>query len=341
MVTRLADLFPLILVAAASALIASPLLIRLCPRMGLVDIPGSAPHKGHSTPMPLAGGLALLTAILVSYSALRPAVDTQVVGILLGAVMMSLWGILDDRFGLEPWQKLVGQVLAAGVLVAFGVQVRMTRVPAVDLLITLMWMVGMANAFNFVDSMDGLALGLAAIASAFFVLVTIDSLQPVLSALSATILGATIGLFFFNASPAKLFLGDSGAQLLGFVLASLGIAYVPGQAGLPQGVSWFTPILVLGVPIFDMALVVFSRVRRGKPIYHPGRDHTYHRLAALGLDSTRSVLAMQVGAIVLGLVAFIALAASVLVANAVFACVLLVGMLAVGMLDRSPDRLEG
>ena len=94
---------------------------------------------------------------------------------------MSLWGILDDRYGLQPWQKLVGQALAAGLLVAVGVQVRMTRIPAADLLITLLWMVGMANAFNFVDSMDGLALGLAAIASAFFVLVTIDSQQPVLS----------------------------------------------------------------------------------------------------------------------------------------------------------------
>jgi UDP-GlcNAc:undecaprenyl-phosphate GlcNAc-1-phosphate transferase len=247
--------------------------------------------------------------------------------------MMSLWGILDDRYGLAPWQKLVGQVLATAVLVAFGVQARMTRVPPVDLLVTVLWMVGMANAFNFVDSMDGLALGLAAIASAFFMLVTIDSLQPVLSALSATILGAAIGLFFFNASPARLFLGDSGSQMLGFVLAALGIAYVPGQAGLPQGVSWFTPILVLGVPIFDAALVVFSRLRGRRPIYHPGRDHTYHRLVALGLDSTRSVLAMQVGAIVLGLVAFIALGASVPIANILFGALVAAGLVLVIALE--------
>jgi UDP-GlcNAc:undecaprenyl-phosphate GlcNAc-1-phosphate transferase len=282
----------------------------------------------------LAGGLALLVAILVTFVLLRPSLDTQVTGILLGSVMMSLWGILDDRYGLEPWQKLVGQALATGLLVAFGVQVQMTRIPAVDLLVTFLWMVGMANAFNFVDSMDGLALGLAAIASAFFMLVTIDSVQPVLSALSATILGATIGLFFFNAAPAKLFLGDSGSQLLGFSLASIAIAYVPGQAGLPQGVSWFTPILVLGVPIFDTSLVVFSRLRRRRPIYQPGRDHTYHRLVALGLDPTRSVLGMQVGAIVLGLVAFVLLGTGVVVANAVFGALLLVGVLSIVALGR-------
>ena len=333
MVTRLADLFPLILAAAAGALVASPLLIRLCPKLGLVDLPGSAPHKGHSTPTPLAGGLVLLPAILVAYGFLRQALDTQVSGILLGAVMMSLWGILDDRYGLEPWQKLVGQALATALLVAFGVQVRMTRVPAVDLLVTVLWMVGMANAFNFVDSMDGLALGLAAIASAFFMLVTIDSMQPMLSGLSATILGATIGLFFFNASPARLFLGDSGSQMLGFALAALGIAYVPGQAGLPQGVSWFTPILVLGVPIFDTALVVFSRLRRRKPIYHPGRDHTYHRLVDVGLDPTRAVLAMQIAAVLLGLIAFIALGASVPIANILFAALVAAGLVLVIALE--------
>src|SRR3972149_3753355 len=125
--------------------------------------------------------------------------------------------------------------------------------------------VGITNAFNFVDSMDGLALGLAGIAAAFFMLVTIDSAQPILAALSAVVFGATIGAYFFNAAPARMFLGDSGSQLLGFLLAAIGIAYTPASAGLPQGVTWFTPILVLGVPIFDMGLVVISRLRSRRP----------------------------------------------------------------------------
>jgi UDP-GlcNAc:undecaprenyl-phosphate GlcNAc-1-phosphate transferase len=174
--------------------------------------------------------------------------------------------------------------------------------------------------------MDGLALGLAGIAAAFFMLVTIDSGQPVLAVLCAAILGAAVGGFLYNASPAKLFLGDSGAQLLGFLLAALGIAYTPAGAGLPQAVSWFTPILVLGVPIFDITLVVTLRSARRQPVYRAGIDHTYHRLLRLGLDPTRAVLVMHLAGVVLGLIAFVALGANVLVANLIFAGVVLAGL---------------
>jgi UDP-GlcNAc:undecaprenyl-phosphate GlcNAc-1-phosphate transferase len=164
-------------------------------------------------------------------------------------------------------------------------------------------------------------------------LATIDSAQPILSHLAAALLGASLGAFFLNAAPARMFLGDSGAQLVGFLLAAIGIAYTPGQAGLPQGVSWFTPILVLGVPIFDTALVIVSRLRRGLPIYRAGQDHTYHRLTRLGLDPTRSVLAMQLAAIVLGLIGIIALDASVLMANVLFGGCVLLGLVALGLLE--------
>jgi UDP-GlcNAc:undecaprenyl-phosphate GlcNAc-1-phosphate transferase len=200
-----------------------------------------------------------------------------------------------------------------------------TKIPAVDIVLSLLWFVGMINAFNFVDSMDGLALGLAVIASSFFMLVTIDAGQPDLALTSAAVLGACVGLFPFNAAPARMFLGDSGAQLLGYFLAVLGVAYVPAGAGLPQGVSWFTPILVLGIPIFDMTLVVVTRLRRGLALGRGRWDHTYHRLLQLGLDSTRSVLTMQLAAIVLGLVAFMALDASVLTANLLFGSLLALG----------------
>ncbi len=338
---RLADFFPMILLTAAAALALSPLLTRLATTAGLLDIPGSAPHKQHSAATPLAGGLVLALAIILAYLSLRPPVDRQVLGILLGGAVVVAVGTLDDRFRLRPHHKLLGQLAAAGLLIYFGVQVRITRLPSADLALTLLWVVGLTNAYNFVDSKDGLALGLAGIAAAFFMLVTIDSVQPLLAMLSAAILGASVGVFFFNASPAIMFLGDSGAQLLGFLLAGLGIAYTPAQAGLPQGVTWFTPILVLGVPIFDMVLVVVSRLRLRQPLHRAGLDHTYHRLVALGLDPTRSVLAMQIAAIMLGLAAFKALDTTVLVANGIFAGILLVGIGVLAVLLRLPRERPG
>ena len=333
MISRLVDLFPAILAAIVTALVCSPLFARLAGVIGLVDLPGAAPHKKHALPTALAGGPVLAAAIGAPYLLLRSPFDRQILGILLGGLVICIWGLLDDRRGLPPLAKLLGQLLGAAVLLAAGVQVHLTRIAWLDWTITLLWVVGLTNAFNLVDSMDGLALGLAGVAGAFFMLATIDSVQPLLSHLAAALLGASLGAFFLNAAPARMFLGDSGAQLIGFLLASIGIAYTPAQAGLPQGVSWFTPILVLGVPIFDTALVVVSRVRRGTPIYRAGQDHTYHRLIRLGLDPTRSVLAMQLVAVMLGLIGFIALDASVLVANTLFAGSVVLGLLALALLQ--------
>ena len=336
----LSDLFPMVLLGCVAALGVSPLAARAATSLGLIDLPGSAPHKTHPAATPLVGGPVLAIAVAVAYFVGRPPVDRQIVGILLAGLLILVWGLLDDRFRVPPLAKLAGQVLAAVVLIGYGVEVRITRIPGVDLGLTLLWVVGMINAFNFVDSMDGLALGLASVATGFFMLVTVDAAQPTLAALSAAILGAAIGLFFFNASPARLFLGDSGAQLLGFVLAAIGIAYVPAGAGLPQGVSWFVPILVLGVPIFDSTLVVVSRLRRGVPLYRAQRDHTYHRLVQLGVHPSRSVLAMHVAAVLLGLLAFVALDLTVLQANLLFGASVASGVIGIYVLEKSYPTID-
>ena len=333
MIPRLSDLFPLLLISALGALAAGPVLIRVAAHLRLVDLPGSQPHKRHGRPTPLVGGLTLGVAVSLAYVILRPAMDRNVVGILVGAVAMLGWGLVDDRVTLPPLVKLLGQAATCAILLAFGVQVHATRVPWLDVSLTVLWVIGLVNAFNFVDSMDGLALGLGSLAAAFFMLVMVDSGQPELAALAAVLLGAGAGAFFFNAAPARMFLGDSGAQVLGFLLAGLGIAYTPAQAGLPQALTWFTPILVLGVPIFDTVLVVVSRLRRGRPVYRGGQDHTYHRLVALGLDPTRSVLLMQLAALTLGLIAFIALDATILLANVLFGAIVLAGCIGVAILE--------
>lgn len=276
--------------------------------------------------MPKAGGLAIGLVILL-INLLSGNLQSDVIrAILWASGIIFLFGLWDDTHRLSPRWKLIGQSLATLLLISQGVYIRMLgNLVVLNIILTLIWTVGITNAFNFVDSMDGLASGLAAIASAFFMLVTVDASQPSLSLLSATILGSSIGVLYFNALPARTFLGDSGAQLLGFMLAALGIAYTP--PGLPQPSSWFVPILLLSIPIFDMGLVVVSRLMQKKGISQAGLDHTYHRLVNLGYPPSRAVLTMQLAAIISGCLAFIALPLHPLWANVIFAAGLIVGLM--------------
>jgi UDP-GlcNAc:undecaprenyl-phosphate GlcNAc-1-phosphate transferase len=325
-ITNLVDLFSVILISTVLALILGIPMRVLAMRVNLVDYPGTASHKTHRSATPLAGGLVLPFSVIISLLVVHRIVEGEILVILIGMLGMTILGVSDDRYSLPPIVKLSGQAAVVCVILLGGIQVHITRVYITDVILTVLWLVGMTNAFNFVDSMDGLALGLAGVSAAFFMLVAIDSSQPALALLSAAILGSCVGLFFFNVTPAQLFLGDSGAQALGITLASIAIAYTPGQAGLPQGVTWFIPILVLGVPIFDMVLVIVSRLRAHQKIYLARQDHVYHRLIRLGFDSTRAVLAMQLGAILLGLFGFISLDLTILQANILFCGVVAVGI---------------
>jgi UDP-GlcNAc:undecaprenyl-phosphate GlcNAc-1-phosphate transferase len=315
--------------ATVSMLLAAPLSIKVAQRLNLIDVPYSAPHKIHQFPIPKAGGIALAVVVLLLSLLSGRFANHTVRGILLASLVVFLFGLWDDARGLNAGWKLLGQVLATIVLVWQGISIQMlSQQPGglvLNLGLTFFWVVGITNAFNLVDSMDGLAIGLAAIASAFFMLVTVDARQLPLAYLSAILLGSCIGMSYFNAVPARSFLGDSGAQFLGFVLAALAIAYTP--RGLPQPSSWFVPILLLIVPIFDTTFVVVSRMGRGAAFYKAGQDHTYHRLVELGFSSTHAVMTMHVAALLAGCLAFMALPLPPLWANLVFASVLLVGLI--------------
>lgn len=318
--------------ATVVTLLLTPLSIKTALRFDLVDMPNSAPHKIHGRPVPKAGGIAIaLAIILVTLGGGRLFAD-DIRPILLASIPIFLFGVWDDARGLSAGWKLLGQGLAVGILIWQGVYVRMLPYPFLNIAITFLWLIGMTNAFNLVDSMDGLAVGLAATASAFFVLVTLDANQPDLTYLSAVLLGSCVGMFYFNSAPAKTFLGDAGAQYLGFVLAALALAYTP--PGLPQPSSWFVPILLLSIPIFDTTLVVYSRLKRKIPIYKAGQDHIYHRLVALDMSPGQAVTAMHVAAFVAGCLAFIALPLPPLWANAIFLCAMLGGGLALLWLEK-------
>jgi UDP-GlcNAc:undecaprenyl-phosphate/decaprenyl-phosphate GlcNAc-1-phosphate transferase len=313
-------------------LLITPISIKVAERFKLIDYPNSAPHKVHHNSVPKGGGIAI--AVVVFFLALTSGKleVADIRAILAAAVFILLFGIGDDAKGLSAGWKLTGQVLAAVVLIWQGIYIRMFGHPFPNIAMTIFWIVGITNAFNLVDSMDGLALGLAAIASTFFLFVTIDANQLQLTYMSAILLGSCIGLFYFNTPPAGTFLGDSGAQFLGFMLATLAMAYTP--PGLPQPSSWFVPILLLGVPIFDTTLVVISRLRRGVPIYKAGQDHVYHRLTQLGMSPAQAVMTMHVAALLIGCLAFVALPLPPLEANLLFGLSLLSGLVGLVILQK-------
>lgn len=323
--------FRILFFSACLSLVVGPLAFWLTRRLKLVDMPGSAPHKLHDHPMPVAGGIVLYATLIIVYLFTKDLRNSSLWPILLSSSVVFFFGLWDDIRSLPVAFKLVGQVLAALLLMNLDVQVRLFQSNWLNIGITLLWIVGITNAYNFVDSMDGLATGLAALAAAFFMMVAIQSQQPDISLFSAVLLGACIGSFFYNAPPAHFFLGDSGSQLLGFILAGLSIVYNP--LGFLRSQSWFIPILLVGVPIFDTTLVVFSRLRRGRPFYQGALDHTYHRLVALGMDSNRAVISMHVAATLLGCLAFMALDLTPIYANILFFACIFAGVVLILYLD--------
>ena len=342
-VSSISFIFEFVLVSSLLTALLAWGSIYLANRVGLVDLPNSAPHKKHRSPTPIAGGLALYGSLLLTAFWSGILSETNVVAMYVASLPVFIFGVWDDIKEISPLLKIVGQSVAVVILISFGVSIKVFESPEflfsfpgdiniyLDWLLTFLWIIGITNAFNFVDSMDGLAVGLAAMATAFFILVTLDSGQLLLSQQSALLLGACIGLFIFNSPPAKLFLGDSGAQTLGFVLGVIAIAYRP--EGAFQSSSWVVPIMLLGVPLFDMVLVVISRLRRRKPIYSAARDHTYHRLVALGWTSGKAVLGMQVVSLLLGCLAFVVLTRPPLVANGIFIAIIILGVIALVYLD--------
>lgn len=345
--TNFIYIFETILAAILVSLLASWISILIARRVQLIDLPGSEPHKLHDYPVPLAGGIALFATLLIVGWFIHTLDIPEIGAAVLAAVPIFIFGLWDDFKNITPVAKLSGQIAAAVILISQGIYIQIFESPEfffhgvggiylyLDWFITILWVVGITNAFNFVDSMDGLAVGLAGMAAGFFMLVTLGSGQFMLSLYSAVLIGTCIGIFFFNSSPAMMFLGDSGAQLLGFLLAVLGISYAP--IGANQSSSWFVPIMLLGVPIFDAVLVVVSRLRRGKPIYAAALDHTYHRLLYMGLPSNRAVLVMQVASLMLGCLAFVSLVQPPVIANTIFTILLISGGAALVMLDRRSD----
>jgi UDP-GlcNAc:undecaprenyl-phosphate GlcNAc-1-phosphate transferase len=257
----------------------------------------------------------------------------QAVGILLGATLVSFFGLWDDRRSLSPGLKLLGQFAAASILLVTDVRVGVFSYAWLNAAITLAWVVGITNAMNLLDNMDGLSGGVGAVASAFFLLLAAMNGQYLVGALSAALLGACIGFLVYNLNPASIFMGDAGALFLGFMLAVVGIKL--RFAENVDIVTWMVPVLILGVPIFDTTLVTISRLlRRVNPLTTPGKDHLSHRLVYMGFTQREAVMILYLVWGGLGLLAIFVTQATILEGYAVGAAVALAGIVALIALER-------
>jgi UDP-GlcNAc:undecaprenyl-phosphate GlcNAc-1-phosphate transferase len=304
----------LMALAFALSLAGVPVVRALATTWGVLDTP--AARKVHVVPTALLGGAAVYGAfaatVLFNFS-----FSLQLKGVALAATIVVVVGLLDDVYDLPARLKLVGQVIAGIVAVAYGVTLHVVpyTVPgaaALNVLLTILWLLTVTNALQFLDGMDGLAAGLGAVAALFFSLAALQTGQRYLMFLAAPLVGACLGFLPYNFRPrrgASIFLGDAGASFIGFTLA--GLAVMGEWAEADPVVALLTPMLILAVPLFDITYVGIVRVVTGKVhsvaewLAYTGKDHIHHRFEALGLNRPESVLLILAIAATLGLSALL------------------------------------
>lgn len=283
---------PILVVGFAASLGLTPVSRRIAMRLGVVDKPNH--RKIHNDHKPLMGGLAIYAAFTLSLLLFSPPQHFRELGaILAGASLLALVGLADDRYNLGIRIRLVAMTIAALGLVAAGISIQLFRTPWIDIPITILWVLTITNATNFMDNMDGLTAGVSAIAAAYFVLIAFSQGLTLVTGLAAALVGSAFGFLAYNFSPSSIFMGDMGALVLGYVMAVLGIKLKFGVQ--PLNVTWMIPLLVLAVPLFDISLVVITRLLEGRSPAQAGKDHTSHRLMSVGF-SQRQTLFILYGA---------------------------------------------
>jgi UDP-GlcNAc:undecaprenyl-phosphate GlcNAc-1-phosphate transferase len=275
-----------VLVSFLSVLVLTPLVRAQARRRGLVARPRS--DRWHQKPTAMLGGVAIFASVAGVDLALVPLSPRALV-VVGTSTLLFLVGQVDDLVCLKPRQKLLCQSFAAAVAVALGLSLPWTGAPVIDHAITVMWLVGITNAINLLDNMDGLAAGIAAIASFFLAFDFLGSGQSADALLLAVFGSALAGFLVYNAKPASIFMGDGGSMFIGFFLAGA-VLMNPAEARPPYSVPRLAmPVLILLIPIFDTLFVMVLRKCAGRSIVQGGKDHTSHRLVALGLSERHAV----------------------------------------------------
>jgi UDP-GlcNAc:undecaprenyl-phosphate/decaprenyl-phosphate GlcNAc-1-phosphate transferase len=289
-----------VLAALASALL-TPVARAIGRLAGLYATPTN--DRWHRVPVPVTGGTALFAALVISV--VGSGHGSSLWPLFLSTSVMFASGLVDDVHPIGPAAKLVCQVIGAALLLYFAPALDVTGSPVLDLVLALFWMVGITNAFNLLDNIDGLAAGVAAVAGAFacatFVLDGGGALHPLVVA-AAALVGATAGFLLYNFQPASIFMGDSGSQFLGSFIAGLTLVATPAMKTHVVPVA-VIPVVILLIPIFDTTFVTLTRRLAGQSAFVGGRDHTSHRLVALGIGERRAVIVLYVLAALGGFVA--------------------------------------
>lgn len=264
--------------AAALSLLGTPALRRLALRVGFIDQPAS--RKSHVIPVPYLGGVAIIVSAMVGL-AIGGEIATQIAVLAFGACVIGAVGILDDRQSLGAPVRFAAQAGVATSALLAGVRIHATDVTVVDGALTIVWIVGITNALNLIDNMDGLAGGVGVVSSlGIFVLAALGG-QEVVATLAAAMTGACLGFLAYNVRPAAVFMGDAGSLFIGYILA---IGALELDPGLLPPISFAVPVILLALPLLDTTTVVFARLRRGRSVAHGGRDHLSHRLVARGMS---------------------------------------------------------
>ena len=291
--------------AFSSALILSlsltPIIIKIAYKLGCV----ASPHqlRWHKNTTALLGGVGIYIAFLAPLFFFIK-IDKTIAGLLWGTLIIFLLGLADDIFHIKPQLKLIGQILVSCIILAFGISFELIPIRWIVLPLTIFWLVGITNAFNLLDNMDGLSCGIAFITCVFLFAYSLLNGMFTVALLSVILAGASLGFLRYNFYPAKIFMGDCGSQFLGMAIALIAVV---GTAGHISNlvVTLAIPVLILGVPIFDTTFVTLMRKFKGRPLSRGGKDHTSHRLVFLGLSERKTVLLLYLLSFLFGLIALL------------------------------------
>lgn len=323
MLSQFSDWVRILLAAACSfvvAFIMTPPVKRFAEKVGAVDVPKDN-RRVHDHPIPRMGGIAIFFGIIVAMLIFVP-VNTQVLGLLIGALIIAVMGAVDDIVSLSPWVKLLGQIAAAFVAIRCGIVFNAVTNPVISaeldyievgwysVPLTLLWIVGCTNAVNLIDGLDGLAVGVSAISSVTMMIVALFVAEPFVAVMLAAVTGACLGFVPYNRNPAQIFMGDVGSQTLGFILSTVSII---GMFKMQALITFLVPLLALAVPLCDTAFAFIRRILRGQSPFHADKGHFHHRLLAMGLNQKQAVSVLYGVSAVLGLLAVLLAGGDVIV----------------------------
>ncbi len=301
-----------LLVASVVALISTPVVKSLAFRIGAVDVPKDN-RRMHNHPIPRMGGLAIFLGFILSILLFLPLTQ-QLRGMLLGVVIIVVLGIFDDIYALPAKPKFLVQICAALIAVLMGNRIDFLsninifsdnpywELGWLSIPLSVLWIVGITNAVNLIDGLDGLACGVSTISSMTLLVIALVVAEPDVAVLTAALAGACLGFLPYNLNPAKIFMGDTGSTFLGFVLATVSIQ---GLFKFYTIISFAAPFLMLGLPIFDTCFAILRRLAKGQSPMSPDRGHIHHRLIDMGFSQKQAVATLYVISAILGLSAVV------------------------------------